>query len=472
MKTTKTLITALCYAALMAGCSVVNTASQHDGSFKTDVINMDQAKLTQDFWLDKLPARNKVVMDSEQIRMFNQSLIANNRYVVNPLNVPNQLKAPALRRYINSISKAASSARYYYDGTEVTPEDYLRYRQNANFDQIDVNNKVQYAVVVARSALRTFPTLDKIYKRGKDRDLDRFQESAVFPGEALAVLHTSADKQWSLVQNYHYIAWMQTKDLAIGEQAQIKAFMKADDFIVVSGAMAFTNFVPQRADISNVQLDMGTRLPLVAKNEVGNLLNGQNTYANYIVRFPTRDKQGKLKLVAAAIAKSQDISVGYLPYTQRNVIKQAFKFLGERYGWGHDYNGRDCTGFVGEIYKSFGLKMPRNTSQQGKGTYGTNVLFDRGTPQAAKQSEIDNMSVGDLLYISGHVMMYIGHHDDQPYIIHDVHGLSYFKPDGRFYRGKLNGVSVTPLWPMRLSEKTSYVDNVYNIKTINSGVRN
>ena len=55
-----------------------------------------------------------------------------------------------------------------------------------------------------------------------------------------------------------------------------------------------------------------------------------------------------------------------LPLTRANLIRQAFKFLGERYGWGHDYNARDCSGFVSEVYRSMGVLMPRNTSDQAR----------------------------------------------------------------------------------------------------------
>jgi len=44
--------------------------------------------------------------------------------------------------------------------------------------------------------------------------------------------------------------------------------------------------------------------------------------------------------------------------------------------------------------------------------------------------------------------------------------LGYNKGDGSFYSSALNGVSVTPLLPLRLSQETSYLDRVYNIKRI------
>jgi hypothetical protein len=71
-----------------------------------------------------------------------------------------------------------------------------------------------------------------------------------------------------------------------------------------------------------------------------------------------------LKLVPALLPRSQDTAADYLPLTPRLLLQQAFKFLGERYGWGHDYDTRDCSGFVSEIYRSFGVLLPRNTSAQ------------------------------------------------------------------------------------------------------------
>lgn len=313
--------------------------------------------------------------------------------------------------------------------------------------------------------LRTFPTLDRIFKWGKDRDLDRFQESGLFPGDAVAILHASKDGQWILVQTYNYLAWMPKADVAIGNKAEISAFKNDDDFIVVTGSKIFTNHVPNHipnsAALSNIQLDMGIRLPLAKRSEYSNALYGQNPFANYIVKLPTRNAEGKLALKLVPIPRGQDVRVGYLPFTKQNLVTQSFKFLGERYGWGHDYNGRDCTGFIGEIYKSFGLLMPRNSGQQAKGDYGRNHFFAKETTKAEKLKAIENLQVGDLIYIPGHVMMYLGQDNSKPYVIHDVKGLSYIDESGEVYRGTLNGVSVTPLLPLK-----NYVKNITNIKRI------
>ena len=70
------------------------------------------------------------------------------------------------------------------------------------------------------------------------------------------------------------------------------------------------------------------------------------------------------------------------------------------------------------------------------------------------------MDVGDLIYIPGHVMMVIGKVDGQPYVIHDVGGISYRQPDGTPTRVKLNEVAVTPLMPLMFNDDASFVDRM------------
>ncbi|MBC3765647.1 SH3 domain-containing protein [Neptunicella marina] len=450
---------------LLAGFQL--QAQEH---WKTDVVGIDYAQLEPAYWVNKLDNndQNQVLMTREAIDGFNQQLISKNKDVVDPLNYyPEILDAEALKKLIESISSVPSSQRFYPDGDELSPQDFANYIENLNEGGIKSSNLVRYGLAVKRAMLRTFPTTDRILNRGMDADLDRFQESGLFPGDAVAILHQSKDRKWLLVQNYHYLAWVKKDAVAFADKQQIQAFKTAKPFAVITGYQVKTNYVPD-SDVSQIVLDMGTRLPLLSKDELPTELYGQNPYASYAVKLPTRDQQGNLVIKPALIARHFDVSIGYLPFTKANIIRQGFKFLGERYGWGHDYNGRDCTGFVGEVYKTFGFKMPRNSGQQGGAKYGTNHRFNKQAESKDKLAVINKMQTGDLIYIPGHVMMVLGEVDGQPYVIHDVKGLGYMNAEGKLYRGTLNGVSVTPLLPLQLSVDTSYVDRIYNIKRITS----
>lgn len=433
--------------------------------WQSDVIGVTQSQLSAQHWL-KQNVSAKVLMQPEQIQAFNQKLINDNDYIVDPLDYQKTLSKDDLEAAILKASSVPKSPRFYTDGRQLSAKHFAKYSDNLNLNAVKNTNKVRFGMVVKRTALRTFPTWDRVLNSGLDKDLDRFQESGMFPGESVAVLHQSTDKKWLLVRAYNYLAWTPAEDIAFGDANTIREYKNQDDFLLVTGAKVRTAYVPDDNSRSEVQLDMGVRLPLVAAKDVPPLLNGQNTYASHVVQLPTRNEQGLLEIKPAMISKSADVNMGYLPYTEANLIKQGFKFLGERYGWGHDYNGRDCTGFVGEIYKSFGLLMPRNSGQQGSSEYGTNNRFDKQSTEQQKLGVTQQMKIGDLIYIPGHVMMYLGEQEGQPYVIHDVKGLGYNNADGSFYSGSLNGVSITPLLPLRLSQKVSYLDRVYNIKRI------
>tara|TARA_R110000751_G_scaffold287442_1_gene392160 strand:+ start:2821 stop:4191 length:1371 start_codon:yes stop_codon:yes gene_type:complete len=441
-------------------------SAEESATWQSDVIGVEYAHLAPAHWLNKLKTPHKVLMQPSEIIEFNQQLIANNSHVVEPLNSPKQLSQKALLKKIESISKVPSSARYFVDGKKLSSDDFDQYIVNLNKNAVKPVNDIQFAMVVSRTVMRTFPTYDRVFNQQMDTDLDRFQETGVFPGDTLAVLHESADKEWYLAQHYHYLAWIPKEAVAIGNREDILAYREAKSFVVVTGSKVTTNYVPNQPSVSQVQLDMGTRLPLVPHTKMVNQIYGQNPYASYVVSLPVRGDDGSLTFSNALIARHHDMHEGYLPMTSENIIAQGFKFLGERYGWGHDYDARDCTGFIGEIYKTFGVLMPRNSGQQGAGKYAINNRFTKDQSSASKMPVVNQMQVGDLIYIPGHVMMYIGEDGGQPYVIHDVKGLGYKDAQGQFYRGTLNGVSVTPLLPLQLSANSSYLDRVYNIKRV------
>ncbi|WP_254795767.1 SH3 domain-containing protein [Arsukibacterium indicum] len=433
--------------------------------------------LSADFWLAKVADADQLLLTSAQISARNSKTFALQPEMNRLADLPASLPAARLAAIIDSASASAKHPRFYANGEAVTASQWQTYRQNLNSEAVKADNPVRFALVVKRTDLRSMPTEDRVHNEQMALDLDRFQETALFPGEPIAVLHLSSDSNWLLVQNYHYTGWVQAADVAIGSRQQVLDYSEQTPFLLVTGARATTSYTPAVPAISKLLLDMGTRLPLLSTDDTGHNVHGQNPHASYIVKLPVRNSDGSLAFTPALIARQQDVSIGYLPYTPANVLKQAFKFLGDRYGWGHDYDSRDCTGFIIEIYRSFGLLMPRNSGQQGEGRYGSNIRFSDQSSDSDKLDAISQARVGDLIYRPGHVMLYLGSDNGEPFVIHSVHELAYFSDMGAtedsqtqstpaLYQGILNGVAVTPLTPLRLSADHSYLDKIYAIKSL------
>lgn len=79
----------------------------------------------------------------------------------------------------------------------------------------------------------------------------------------------------------------------------------------------------------------------------------------------------------------------------QTVAEFAQRFVGNPYVWGGtDLNrGVDCSGFIGSIYRSFGYKLPRSSSELRSA--GRKVSYSQKQP-------------GDIICYNGHVAMYIG----------------------------------------------------------------
>jgi cell wall-associated NlpC family hydrolase len=422
--------------------------------------------LSANYWVEQTENANQVLKNQKEITEFNDRIFAMNQHMVNLAIFPDQLSSREVRESILAISKPNKSDLYNTSGTILDSEGYGKYTANLGLKNIPGTIQVQFALVVNRSDMRAYPTDDRYYKTPDKQNLDRFQENGLFPGDALAVLHTSTDDEWSFVQSYNYAAWVRTENIALGDRQAIQKYKNPEHFLIITGAKIRTSFNPEVPALSELQLDMGIRIPLADRDIGNNNLYGQNPYTSHVVSLPVRNMEGKLDFKKVLIARNKDVHKGYIPYTRENITRQAFKFLGERYGWGHSYNARDCTGFVMEIYKTFGIHMPRNTGQQGSGSFGQNTRFTPDSTEDEKLQALRDMDIGDLIYVPGHVLMYIGDVDGQPYVIHDVSIFRYTDDNGEYYEGVLNSVAVTPLIPLYGSRESTYVDLMYNIKRV------
>ncbi len=418
------------------------------------------------YWVEQTENADQVLMSQAEISEFNKRIFTTDRHMADLALFPEQLSGREVEEKILAISKPYESDLYHISGEILDSESYRKYSVNLGLEYIPEPVQVRFALVVNRSDMRTYPTDDRFFKIRENQNLDRFQENGLFPGDTLAVLHVSADKQWSFVQSYNYTAWVRSVNIAIGDRQTILNYKNASRFLVITGDKVWTSFNSQAPAVSELQLDLGIRIPLADPGVEKNSLSDQNPATDHMVLLPVRSSAGKLEIKQALITRDKDVNRGFIPFTRENITRQAFKFLGERYGWGHSYNARDCTGFVLEVYKTFGIHMPRNTGQQGSGAFGENTRFTADSTQEEKLQALKKMDIGDLIYVPGHVLMYIGNADGQPYVIHDVSVFRYTDDNGEYCEGDLNGVSVTPLIPLYGSRESTYVDLIYNIKRV------
>jgi len=248
-----------------------------------------------------------------------------------------------------------------------------------------------------------------MYEQKDDFNFDQLQNSALDVGTPVAVVHTSADGRWYYVLTDISDGWVEARDIAIGDMQQVKQFAMDNDFAVVIKPKAdiflddgMTNFYDY--------VRMGMHLPLASIDA------GHAT-----VNVPVMDAEGGLA-VKQAYMNAEDVSTGFLPFTARNIYKQALMMLNQPYGWGDMYGEQDCSRFLQMVFATVGIFLPRDSKDQAKVSNSV-VDFDEKGDDASKIAAIAKAPAANtLLAMKGHIMLYLGMVDGKPYAIHETTG--------------------------------------------------
>jgi len=158
----------------------------------------------------------------------------------------------------------------------------------------------------------------------------------------------------------------------------------------------------------------------------------------------------------ALIARSNNVCEGYLPYTRKNIIRRAFKSLGERYGWGGMFGRRDCSQFIMDIYRTVGIIVPRDASRQEEGAAGKYIKFIGSIKD--RENILNRLKAGNLVYMKGHVIMYLGKIENNHYVIHSGAGYGVKNKDRSIRPVTVHGVFVMEVHQLLMSGKKSYLE--------------
>jgi hypothetical protein len=444
---------------------------QRDGNTvrrSAGVAGISEEQLTADFWISKLDDPDRVIVDTATIESQNARLYRLDESMFDLRALPANLSGEQVSGWIQLLADPPEKALFDASGKEIAGETLKLVVDNRNVEAVPALQDARYGLVVHRADLRTFPTTLRVFRSPDNSDIDRFQESALFHGTPVIIAHESADQRWWFVVSPRYAAWIEKAHVAEGVAEAVFGFVERVPYRIVTGATAKTVFTPEQPALSELQLDMGVRVPQLEDWAMDEPVNGQYPLSAHIIELPLRGSDGELEFSAALLQANADSAGHYLPLTRANIIQQGFKFLGERYGWGHSYNGRDCSGFVSEVYRSMGVQVPRNTSAQSVSPALQKRLFDEKDDAVERLAAVGKLEVGDLVYIPGHVMMVIGNVDGEPWVIHDTTGITIREAEGDMVRIPLNAVAVTPFVPLQFNESQRYVDRMTSIVRVAS----
>lgn len=312
--------------------------------------------------------------------------------------------------------------------------------QNMDIGQFERNpaySATQRAIATDNVLVRELPTMDpSFYDRrlaGEGYPFDNLAVSAARPGTPFYVLGSSADGGWDYVQTPDVQGWVRSDKVAMVSPAFVDIWRSAARNGLASVIVASA---PVRDSQGTFRFDApaGTLLPVAP---------GDST-AQRIVMVPARDENGH---AVARIAQLGDTQIASLPLaaTPRHLAMLLKALIGRPYGWGNTGFYNDCSSETQSIFAAFGVWLPRHSSTQMSA--GRMTDLSAATPE----QRIDYLTkhgapMRTLIYIGGHVMLYLGNttrdHQVVPLVYQDVWGL---RPADNSRRAVIGGSVIFPL---------------------------
>ena len=331
--------------------------------------------------------------------------------------------------------------KIYLENHQRASKEWFDYQiTNSNFDEY--NSLKLKAITLVNTNLRIIPTNSVLFynptKPGEGFPFDYNQNSLLKINTPLVVSHYSKDKAWVYVQSSTAGGWVSIKNIAFVDDKFINDF-KTDDYYV----SIFEKFFLYDTEFREY-VKIGTLFP--------------KKYDKYLIA--KKQENGFAKLYYANI-DDKYVSKFPLEYNPLNIQKIASQLIYEPYGWGGLKGHRDCSSFTQDFFTVFGKYLSRNSSaQKSNGIYHDIKDFSN---EKKKEYIIKNgVPFSTLVYLKGHIMLYIGVKDNEPLVMHNIWSVKLKNWWGKEYRHIIGKTQITTLEAGRTLENFDEDKNILN----------
>lgn len=315
-----------------------------------------------------------------------------------------------LQAYRNDETKAPEKIVY---GLNFRPHpsawfDRLEYNMDAEqFKEPLDYNPEQRAIATDNLQGRTLPTdavcfLDhKIAGEGYPFDL--LQASTIWAGTPLYILGETRDRAWSLVRSPRFVAWVKSTHIARVDENFIKRWTQSSRFLAITRTE--TPIIDSQFKRFRFLGHIGLLLPQLSNNTSTHVLKAL---------IPIRSAKGQAMLAQTEISPEDATPMPLTPTVPafQKIIEQV---IGRPYGWGGMYFYNDCASELKNLLTPFGIWLPINSRNQADPRQALGRAHDLSElDQDTRLLQLikEGKPFMTLIYINGHVMLYLGTYPD------------------------------------------------------------
>ena len=289
------------------------------------------------------------------------------------------------------------------------------------------------AITLQNTDLRVLPTPDAHLSNPQNCVLpfDNMQNSSVAANTPILVSHVTKDKKWVLAETHYAMGWLPARHIASVEANFVKEWERGPYAVITRDK---TPIVSEAGKVI-FKAALGSFFPKIGED---------GTSLQLLVA--RADNQGKALAQKVFITKERAASKP-MSLTPANMASIANELMNEPYGWGGLDQKRDCSSTLMDLFAPFGIWLPRNSGHQAKMT-GAFIDFLNLSP-AEKEATILKQGIPyfTLLWLKGHIMLYIGQQDGQAVAFHNFWSVKTGDTQGRTGKIIIGRSAITTLRP-------------------------
>lgn len=387
------------------------------------------------FWIDKIgkDTASQRLLTKAQIRAIN---LATKSEELGVRDLPETLTPDALKKQTTEFHQEQQA----FVHAKLQDKSYVESTAGATTradERIkDLVPKDDYFAIASNTQLRCWPIEGGIFKPPADPDFDRNNCTTLKPSAVVHRIVSDKSGAWHYVQGEFVEGWAHNpRWQPISKKTLLKRRRGSKRWVTLDHTKL--KHAPQ------VELSMGQILSLDKKRKLA---------------WPTPSGWKSFK-----VGKQPGISSAPLPFTRERLFDLVFRQIDRPYGWGGRDAERDCSRLLLDLFRVFGLQLPRFSGHQAKVANAVDISMLSPKDKRATLRRFGESNVL-LLYMPGHVMLYLGPDQDKDYAISSI---SEFvtpcsKPDGTLGEQvhRLDKVTVTDLSLGLDSPRRSFLERI------------
>jgi hypothetical protein len=430
--------------------------------------NYDQ-KLTD--WIKPTdPIYDDLLLGAEQQKIFTEELyrhyFSSDADALSPWN-PAYIKKILSMLAPLDIFSLENKIINFYDNRNQTEKDKIGYASNfrpytegwieaikknlniSQFNQTMMYSPTRRGIAVDNLYARMLPTEDVYFYNaklaGQGYPFDNLQGSVLWAGSPVYVLGETLDQGWFLVLTPdYYIAWVKSAGIAWVNNQFVKKWQGNARHPLVAVIHTKVPILDIENNIHRFSGYVGMIFPLDQKEKHG-------------LRFliPVADAKKKAH-IHHALLSDKEAALVPIPPTIHHFNEMMNQLIHRPYGWGGMYFYNDCSSELKNLYAAFGIWLPRHSTFQVDPEKVPGISIDLSTPRDATQRinalEKNGHRFMTIVYVGGHILMYLGSYPNPSDSLHPRVVLTYqnmwgLSPRPANRRAVVGGAVLLPLMP-------------------------